>query len=50
MEKLIREYQKNGFNVKIYTQEATENEKKTKKVAVKEKIINIVKNSLAKNT
>lgn len=49
MEKLVREYEKNGLNVKIYAPIATENEKKAKRVEIKSKVINTIKKSRAKS-
>lgn len=39
MEKLVREYEMNGFHVKIFAPEATINEKSAKRVEIREKVL-----------
>lgn len=46
MDKLVRAYKKNGFNVKIYSPETTEYEKIAKTVEIKEKVIKAIKRNM----
>jgi len=48
MEKLVREYEKNGFNVKIFAPDATENEKIVKKSEIKERVIRALTKNMMK--
>ena len=43
MEKLIREYERDGFSVKIYAPDATEGEKAVRRAEIKEKVVRAVK-------
>lgn len=45
MEKLVREYEKNGFNVKIFAPDATDNEKTVKRTEIKEKVVRALSKS-----
>ncbi len=43
MEKLVREYEKNGFNVKIFAPDATDGEKTVKRTEIREKVVRALK-------
>lgn len=42
MEKLVREYEKDGFHVKIFAPDSTINEKAAKRVEIREKVLRAV--------
>ena len=49
MEKLVREYEKNGFNVKIFAPDATDGEKTVKRTEIKEKVVRALSKSRGGN-